>query len=283
MALVAGCSTSPATEATTAQTLPPELDSLLFPDGTWLADTALIRAAEETVLARCLERRGFNYPEPPRLLRDTPTDVITAYRIPSGADTYGLHHAARAVAATEIPPPAKAEEWQFALYGPANRQASIRLPSRVKVSFPLTGCLASAKQTLYGSSETAARVETEIPEFTTTLTEEVEQEPSYADALRRWQDCMAAAGTRAQSPQELIERLEVRYARDGVTPELVAEERALAAQDAHCDAETGLRAAYQRTATELVLGLSTSVRDHLSELGSAHAEAAHRARAFLAS
>ncbi|WP_372727840.1 hypothetical protein [Nocardioides sp.] len=279
--LVAGCTAHPATGPVGATALPPDVDTMLFPDAGWVADSVRIRVAEEVLVGDCLADRGHDYPAPPySLLR--PGAAATTPTVLADDDSYGL--LADAKAQREVPPPSprRADAWQRDLYGPAGRQGSLTLPTGIEAQFPTRGCLAAAKRELYGSSLRAARVDTEIGAFRSDVAEEAGAQAPVRQALGAWVDCMRERGVAASSPHHAIDTLRTEYAEHGPTPEMADREAVVAQADADCDRASGYRDTYRTHAAALVAALTGGIGEHLVELAAARRGAERRAAAVLA-
>lgn len=264
---------------------------VLRTDGATLHTDWLLFGAQQRAVAACMHRHGFEY------------------EVNSGGKEPGLGAATAEVRASTYPPtygiaaqmsaflpgsiaansavtaqdayvrrlsPDRAASYSLALDGPADATAVLTLPSGRQMNYETQGCLAEARQKVFGSTREAlldALLPSDVDNsFFATLA----NDEHFRLALDGWRTCMRRARHPAKNPAALINGLRQMLA-NGVDPGVVAvREQAAAAADMSCDSRSNLRAVESHLLAAYVRKLPADVRDALSAV-------AERRRAALAS
>ncbi|MEU4269338.1 hypothetical protein [Streptomyces sp. NPDC026092] len=145
------------------------------------AQDALLRTAERTLVDRCLEARG----------------LTLAHRPDTAEEDRRL---------------------QSALFGAGPRELSLTLATGHTVTAHTDGCLARARQTLYGDQTRWFRAQVTVDNLRAEAQQRMKGDPAHQAALARWNRCATPPGT----------------------PSAARVERPGAAVVARCDKESGL-------------------------------------------
>ncbi|MEU6093167.1 hypothetical protein ABZ865_41830 [Streptomyces sp. NPDC047085] len=120
--------------------------------------TASLEAAEHTLVVRCLARRGLTLTHRPR-----------------------TH--------------AEEDRLQTALFGGGPRELSVTLATGATVTAHSDGCLAVARQTLYGDQRTWFRAQVTVDNLRAEAAARASKNPAFQAALARWRKCADLNGT----------------------------------------------------------------------------------------
>ncbi|MFD7293560.1 hypothetical protein ACFV9W_09750 [Streptomyces sp. NPDC059897] len=98
--------------------------------------------------------------------------------------------------------------WERTLFGPADsRTVSVRLPSGGRTGTSLEGCLASAREQLYGDLRAWFRASKTAQGLTPLYADKVTRDPRYTTAVGWWSRCMRGKGLSYRSPQQIRDHL----------------------------------------------------------------------------
>jgi hypothetical protein len=174
-------------------------------------------------------------------------------------------------------PEASRDEYQRALSGDPEQQATLRLFSGPKFTFGTTGCIAESRIGLYGDVIDAARVAYVPQEVYNAVYEQVVNDDATRTAVREWAGCMAGRGFPYSSPASA--RAAVGAADDGPAP--VGQKRRLeievAVADGECVFAVGLPDVVDRIGRRCVQGLAPELRQDLNLATQLRTEALERA------
>lgn len=215
------------------------------------AETALLAAAEEELVERCMERRGFKYwpaaPPAPDELRDFPyvvDDLAWARRHGYGSDL--SREAARLqksdpnAAYAEGLSPKRRTAYAVARNGDGRRSLRVTIPSGASVGQNSTGCIAESQRQLYGDFQEWFRASTvagNLPD----RGRDVRRDPRMRAAVAEWSSCMKKKGHQYSSPLQLQKSLT--KAADGTGADRTRRtEIRLATAEASCARSTRLSA-----------------------------------------
>ncbi|GAB3441923.1 hypothetical protein [Actinophytocola sediminis] len=267
-AMVAGCTASPTSAASTLPEHGAALD-LLTRSGSYPARQHSLERAEELLVDRCMDAKGWAYPAQPPPMPQTYEERLLglADRRRVG---YGL-------AETEKPaPPADRylrqltptdqADFNRALLGDARERKAIALPEVGEVSFPGDGCVFEGRTRLFPGILTWARV-AHLPEaLHNRLVDEVGTTPAYADAMREWRGCMVRRGHHYQLPEDAKDAVSARYQAEGPSDRLREHEIAVAVADAECADQVRLPQIMLDTTKDRVGDLSADEQQALLEV-----------------
>lgn len=122
------------------------------------AQDALLRTVERTLVDRCLEARG-----------------LTLARRPATSE--------------------EDRRLQAALFGTGPRELSLTLATGHTVTAHTDGCLAAARQTLYGDQARWFRAQVTVDNLRAEAQKHMKDDPAHRDALARWNRCATPPGT----------------------------------------------------------------------------------------
>ncbi|MFJ5832210.1 hypothetical protein [Streptomyces sp. NPDC093089] len=268
----AGCSTSGGTAAPGPAPLPAPrpFQGVTHYPGSQL--TAL-RAAEEDLVAACMERRGFTYrPQP------LPTGNHLA-----DANPYGLLSVAQAVndgygitsTTLSMRPPADANaaeaantRWKDALLGTPAHRVNLAMPLGREFFYQADSCVSDATSRLYGPDY--YKLFNTFQVLGDAVVEKVRTDRRYLAAQDSWSACMKKAGTAAKAfgdPRSTVDRQLRRAGRDQAELHAVAGvELKLSRADADCQAATGLTTVVSAAQTDAEKTLGAGYADELAAL-----------------
>ncbi|HEX3786546.1 MAG TPA: hypothetical protein VHW44_01690 [Pseudonocardiaceae bacterium] len=166
-----------------------------------------------------------------------------------------------------LPKPAQAT-YNAAFDGPANQNASIRLPSGRALSYTTGGCLGVSRTQLYGSVAAMMAVELVPPDVENLFGTFLNTDTVYQSALTAWQRCMAAAGWPSHTPENAIQSLRTLAAQGTDATRLTGQQTAIATADVTCDRSSQLRA---HPATQRLAVLRTRPAALVNELAALYA------------
>ncbi|MBT2441858.1 hypothetical protein J7E93_17415 [Streptomyces sp. ISL-36] len=125
------------------------------------AQDELLRTAERTLVVRCLAARGLTLP-----------DTVPG-RSPAAADDRRL---------------------QAALFGTGPRELSLTLATGHTVTAHTDGCVAAARQSLYGDQARWFRAQVTVDNLRAEAQARMKDDPAHRAALDRWTRCAAPPG-----------------------------------------------------------------------------------------
>ncbi|MFF4384571.1 hypothetical protein [Kitasatospora sp. NPDC001547] len=214
-------------------------------------ESALLREAEQRLVADCMTERGFRYWVVPTRGDEglRPLGFVLDDTRWARAHGYGGGSLARAAAEKATDPNAAyigglAEERQHAYAtalrgGAGTPELSVDLPGGGTAVSRLGGCEGSAGRQLYGDLAAWIRADTLAANLTPLYLPDLTRDARFAEALSAWSACMAAAGLPYERPDQA--RAEARRRAAGLGPDAVtAAEVPLAVAEAGCGASTGL-------------------------------------------
>jgi len=220
------------------------------------ADRIVILKAEFRLSNACMAELGFPgmtgaeryaVPEPPAYL--SPTELRRGgYQFDFAAEAAGelvTSGGRGALDPTKGMSPDEAEQYDVALNGsPDGKQVSLRNPDGSVASTSATGCLAQAREELYGSVRNHLRYDRQGSSDGGGLAKRLSRDAGYRSARRAWETCMAKASQPVDAGADygvhtLRRRLWIQVD-EGGGPLTDAEIRALAVADADCQESTGL-------------------------------------------
>ena len=281
-----------ATPSGAAEHADAELAAAPFYDLTRDAAQALWNG-EQTSIARCMQRRGFDYT--PALFAE-----VDEYRHAASAprDLEALRREGYGVAgrfgdrtdpsgALDAEP--DGEPWQFAdaLLGPDLPDDAQHpgpgweravLAQGATMYWYSDSCIARGFRDIYGALHPHDEIPLALERWRGAVSARLAADPAYQGATRDWGACMRQQGYELGAPSEARELLEEAASAPGQTLErLSALELAVAAADATCDGEVDLDARVREARRRAVLGTPAPDADWDS-LASELATALERAR-----
>jgi hypothetical protein len=225
---------------------------LLTQSGSYHRHQHTLTVAEETLVERCMAAKGLHYPvrtpapvhgsdeertlsleqrrkEGYGLFASYTADPTDGRRSPAPADRY-----------VQQLPERERSDYILALFGDESMRKGIRLAVGGEVTFPGSGCVFDSQNLIYGDIMTWARI-TYIPEeLNNKLTGRVVASAEYTTTMGGWSTCMARQGHDFPGPSEAKNHLAERYAAEGATEHLRADEIAVAVTDADCARQHGV-------------------------------------------
>ncbi|MDG9720672.1 hypothetical protein [Streptomyces sp. DH24] len=231
------------------------------------SDTALLRRAQEQLIADCMRGHGFWYATAPERTRSaaspSPRPSAEQRRFPYGIDdiawarTHGFgdnnardHEALRTanpnVRYVSTLPSQRRQQYQQALGGSGRDGiVTVELSSGHRIMGNRDGCMSQAQQELYGDFDTWFKADTMVNNLASESGPRILADPAYRKALSAWSACMTRAGHPAGSPGALREGFVARAKRLS-DADRDALERDLAVTEARCVDRTGLVSAARR-------------------------------------
>lgn len=215
------------------------------------AQEAKLAWAEQLLIQRCMERKGLRYwpgrPPGPDELKNTTLfidDVRWARRHGYGGE---LERKAekeqkkdRNTAYLEGLSDRERARWDRALFGSEDsRVVNVRLPAGGRVGTRLDGCVAKARDGLYGDLGKWFRASKVAENLTPLYADDLTRDRAYRDAVREWSHCMRGKGHDYDSPEKIRKRLPELNERLAPDRAHAAEVR-LAVAEARCARSSGL-------------------------------------------
>jgi hypothetical protein len=152
------------------------------------------------------------------------------------------------------------------LKGTSGPQVEVVLPGGIVVSAAASGCVAEARERIYGSVKNFLTV-FYLPQGALTDLRNVEKETEVKEALARYEGCMKAAGYSVGFPQAARELAESYYrGRPSPHNRPAARELQIATSDGRCRSSSGLSQAYAKAAERRA---ARWIREHEAEIVSA--------------
>ncbi|MER6777983.1 MULTISPECIES: hypothetical protein [unclassified Streptomyces] len=213
------------------------------------ADTRLLERAEQVLISRCMDRRGFPYAV-------TEAPDATGRSFPYGVDDvewarahgYGGRDERAAARAREADPNQRyfrglsasgRAAARTALMGSAPVGLSATAPTGMTITASAEGCIADAERTLYGDLATWFRVKVVTMNLRPVREARVHEDRQYADAVGQWAACMRAAGRPYPDP-DASRQAAARFGESMAPAEADAAEAELAVIEATCATGTPL-------------------------------------------
>lgn len=211
--------------------------------------------AEEILVARCMRGQGFEYhlvPADPALSEDR--DFPYGIDDPAWAARHGLGLALRDRAGrqagegnpnnryTDGLPPQRRQAYTAALYGTESKALAVTIPTGQQVTMPPDGCLAAARQELYGDLRRWFPAQAITDNLASAIRPKVYADQRFKAAAEQWSRCMAGRGHDFRDPVDLRERF---------TAGPAEEERRVAVAEAECVVATRLAETGHRLEREL--------------------------------
>lgn len=256
-----------------------------------LAPAPELAWAEQELVRRCVQAAGFDYPVRRPALDGGAGVLVEALTVSSvevaqregygslirrgnnGADE-GLDRYRAGL------DPDERRRFDTVLAGPEDAaQVEVVLPDGQVVGTSTQGCVAEARRALYGSLETYLQVRYLPQGIRARGLGAVERDRGVRAALRRYAECMAAAGYPDVSSPSVA--LEVAAQRWGVTATAPVEERAMAVVDVSCQQQAELQAALDNALLAAASDLLATQEQQLIGLLEELRTATSRARAIL--
>lgn len=217
---------------------------------------AEIAAARTVLTRRCMEAQGLRLPaayatkaapnrsailETGEFAAVPPESVALNHAIQTGFEMHaspGLGQAHDRKVALHPPSPLDRHFWA-ALLGPQGLNGTFVVKGIAKHSYPTEGCIAEADNQLFGSGALAMRAEYLPEDLDLAVGHDVEANPRYLAALRRWSSCMAAVSPPAGGPYALAGELFTHHERGRGRRRGRAYERTVAVRDIRCQYSSG--------------------------------------------
>ncbi|MEU5090183.1 hypothetical protein [Streptomyces sp. NPDC021356] len=280
--MLAGCGN---TAGQAGQRLYP-FDSAVYFDA---KEQALLNAAQEAAVQRCMRQRGFTY-QPARAAPAQDAEPDNPYGLLSkeaaGTDGYGI--TSRLV--SERPPatpggeapgkeplggagnPHTTQAWNDALVGTRRGRRVLKLPGGDEVTVAVDGCVALSRREVFGADWDD--VYYLFQELSNQVIERTDADHAVRAALREWSRCMARASRPGiASPDDAEAAVTQHVQSAGRTAAGVRAaaryEIGTAVQDAACQQQAGLRTVFrtaQQQAEEHVGARYSRELDHLVEM-----------------
>ncbi|MFJ3040186.1 MULTISPECIES: hypothetical protein [Streptomyces] len=215
-----------------------------------MAEEVEVDRAEQALVTRCMQRRGFRYWPLPVL--SVQARKVGAYVVDDVAWArqygYGRSFDAAAQRANRSHPnityvkglPKKERvRYSRALDGTFTHTITTELPSGGSVRTPRDGCYAQAREQLYGDYATWFRAKKTVTALTPLYVPRILQDERLTSTVAAWSRCMKAAGRPFQSPDTI--RRERESLIHGMTEsQALRSESALAVTEAECAQQTSL-------------------------------------------
>jgi hypothetical protein len=164
-----------------------------------------------------------------------------------------------------------------ALFGDRAKTGSIDLPGGGQVSFPLDGCVAESRISLYRDLTEWARL-FHIPQaLDAQLAVRVPLEARYKAVMAEWSRCMDTKGFHYGLPSDGVADLAKTYREDGPSPSLREREIAVAVSDSLCSQSVGVSAVVEVIKREYFDGFSEATKSMLATLARLRTAAIARA------
>ncbi|MGX1908588.1 hypothetical protein ACWIID_06985 [Streptomyces phaeochromogenes] len=215
------------------------------------AEQILVQRAEELLVKKCMERKGFSYWVGPTTSVEERGGYGYVLDDVGWAKKYGYggqleKEAVKArlndpnLAYIEKLSPAEAVRYDKALAGDESGPTlSAELPGGGTVRTPRDSCRADAKDQLYGDFETWFRVKKTAENLTPLFVPDLLRDKRLVKALRVWATCMREAGHPYADPPEV--RAELEELTEGLSSEEAhSTEVELATTEAICATESSL-------------------------------------------
>ncbi|MEV6583105.1 hypothetical protein AB0M92_33660 [Streptomyces sp. NPDC051582] len=213
------------------------------------AETRLLERAEQILISRCMDGRGFPYAV-------TEAPDADARSFPYGVDDvewarahgYGGRDERAAAQAREADPNQRyfrglsasgRAAARTALMGSAPVGLSATAPTGMTITASPEGCIADAERTLYGDLATWFRVKVVTMNLRPVRETRVHEDRQYADAVGQWAACMRAAGRPYAGP-DASRQAAARFGESMPPAEADAAEAELAVIEATCASGTPL-------------------------------------------
>jgi hypothetical protein len=205
------------------------------------ADRARLYLAEEILVGRCMGDAGLRYvavPAPPTV---PPTGPYSSDDI-ADRERHGYRRSAapppdpNAAYLSTLNPPERTRYRETLLGARDAPMGRVRLLDGTEVRFPLTGCVAAAREKLYGDNARYMVASLYVENLRGEIERRALADERYLSALRAWRQCMRGAGHPVQDPGSAA-RAALRRP---------AVEVAVAVADATCSRRTGLTATGRR-------------------------------------
>ncbi|MFJ3912551.1 hypothetical protein [Streptomyces vinaceus] len=212
------------------------------------AETRLLERAEQILISRCMDGRGFPYAvtEAPEAARSFPYGVDDVEW--ARAHGYGGRDERAAARAREADPNQRyfrglsesgRAAARTALMGSAPVGLSATAPTGMTITASPEGCIADAERTLYGDLATWFRVKVVTMNLRPVRETRVHEDRQYAQAVGEWAACMRAAGRPYAGPD--TSRQAAAHFGESMPPaEADAAEAELAVVEATCASGTAL-------------------------------------------
>jgi len=131
-------------------------------------------------------------------------------------------------------PAASQDRYHQALFGVADDQISVTLPTGAKLRSPGSGCTAQAEQAVFGSVVNYDLATTGMQMLSVGFMGLVQSSPKYRTVVHGWSACMAGRGFRYANPYGIWNYFAAQYAAHGPTQSLRRGEIAAAVADWKC-------------------------------------------------
>ncbi|WP_369225416.1 hypothetical protein AB5J52_31650 [Streptomyces sp. R39] len=243
-AFTAGCSFSGGGDRGQVPFDPRPLSAVLV---TSVADTARLRAREESAVADCMARRRFRY-EPERTTVSERAVTTNPYGLlrkeQARQDGYGVVGEILSGTGDHAPPAAHHSiGWTKALEG--THVEKFALATGVVLTYRPDGCAYQGREAAYGPGWN--RLENELEGLQAAVMDQVEKDSRYIDALAKWSSCMRKSGYSyddMQAPREELARdMESTNGSDRALRSLGRKELRIASDDYVCERRVRLHEA----------------------------------------
>ncbi|WP_344847827.1 hypothetical protein [Kribbella ginsengisoli] len=208
------------------------------------AERVLLRSAEERLIHDCMAAAGFKYFEKPVVAESGQPDFpyVVDDVAWARANGYGAGPVAPAVdpAGRYFAGLSREQQdaWRLALVG-SGRQLSVELGPGRRLSASSTGCIASARRTLYGDLARWFKARRLTDNLGLLVQDRVRRDPRYLAAMAEWAGCVKGRGYDADDPGELREVVAARN--EGLAAPVVrAAEVSATVAEAMCAQSTSL-------------------------------------------
>lgn len=256
-----------------------------------------LAAAEAVATARCMERRGFRYPTAAAMV---PIRAVTPRRLGGLGRPLQVEEAESEGYGFRITPrpgtdptdqvqshyisslsPSEREDYHRALAPEGGLSVQVELPAGMVVGAAAAGCVAWAREVVYGSVETYLRlayVANEVPH----VADAAIAHGRVRAALRAYATCMAGKGIPVKTPMLAVQLAEQRFGgtRPAAGP-VSEEEREMAVADAICQQNTGINEAIDDAVVETAASWINGEASRLLGLAAQQHQALERANKLL--
>jgi hypothetical protein len=240
------------------------------------ADRDRLYLAGQILVGRCMERADLRYvavPAPPGSSRSTAYSSDDAGERERHGYRRDPPRDPNAAYLSTLSTPERTR-YQSTLLGARGAPVGrVRLLDGTDVRFPLTGCVAEAREELYGDNDRYMVVSLFVENLRGEVERRVLADARYLAVLRAWRECMRGAGYPSEDPGGAALLAQRRP----------AAEREIAVADATCSRGTGLTATGLRLDREQEQDVYAEHADRVREYARLREDGAARARAIVAS
>lgn len=307
-ATLTGCSGSvhaPSPPSALGSADQPLASMILEQSGHYNEYTSELDQAQQVLIQRCMATHGLKYfVAPPGGLAQLSNGAL---EIPSydmavrQTDGYGLFKRALAPSSSPVGQqtgdrstdpedlymqslsPSDGNAYALVLFGPRDASGSltVSIVGMGSITAPTKGCVAQAQKQIYGTIADAISVTVEAASLGKNLSDQVQADPEYGNAMAAWAACMQPSGFSYKSPRDAVVQLAKQFTDAGPTAALHQLEVRVATSDAECGTKVGLRDRVHLVIARLASQLPASIEGTALRDGQLQAQAVARAKSVL--